>query len=318
MRLHGVIKMKSKTSWATVLLLLFSCFTVQFSQAMLQSSQTISSYGSIVLPNVITYFHCTFSKEDPEGFKLDEPWVLKEPCGYPNELGVWHWVNCDPTGTKMGIIKIVEDPADPGRLCVEFLLDIPGTRPLSFDQHCKLYECQGREPALWGSPYTTLKEAYWKMDYWFPANFQVAENSWRLIFQICGEEGVYGNPNFPQYPQLELVFGDTDFELQNAGFYYTDGIRRDFHIINTVDLPKEGWVTMVIYFRQGSTFRAEDGTVKIWIDGTKVFENHNMSTATYSGTPYVIWGIGNYGGPYEAQGQYIDIKDVTVTSSYPQ
>jgi len=308
--------MKSKTSWATVLLLLFSCFTVQFSQAMLQSSQAISSYGSIVLPDVITYFHCTFSKEGPEGFKLDQPWVLKEPCGYPNELGVWHWVNCDPAGTKMGIIKIVEDPADPGRYCTEFLLDIPGTRPLPRDQHCKLYECQGREPQNYVEPYPTLKEAYYSAKYWFPSDFRVEPKSWRLIWQYCGEEGVYGNPEHTYHPQLSMTFGENNLLLQTGPYYEPGGERKSYILISNTGLPKERWVTIQVYVKQGTAFRSLDGTIIIWMDGIKVFESDEMPTATYSGTPFVIWGIGNYGGQRESQGQSICIKDVMVTSKY--
>ena len=260
---------------------------------------------------MVTYLQSTFSKEDPEGYKLNQPWMRKEPCGYPNELGVWHWVNCGP---KWGTIRLVPDPADANRTCVEMLLDAPGDRPLSNDQHVKLYECQGREAENYAEPYPTLKEAYYHMKYWFPSDFKV--DSWRLIWQYCGEEDVYGNPDHTSSPQMALVFGDTYLYLKSTGYYHKDGQKRSFVVSRNTNLPKDRWVTMVVYVKQGSAFQSEDGTVTVWIDGVKLFERNDIATATYSGTPYVIWGIGNYGGSYEDQGQRIYIKDVMVTSGY--
>jgi len=273
-------------------------------------TKTVASQGAITYSWVpTTYFECSFSYPGPSGYDLNEPWALTEPCGYPNERGTWHWVNC---GTDDGTLKIVTDPADPSRTCLQMLLDTPGSRPLSDNQHVKLYECSARESALWDSPYPTRKEAYWSVSYWFPSDFQVARYSWRLIWQYNGEEGVYGVLTYA--PQFALIFGDTDLELQATGYYYNDGANREYHLINNADLPKDQWVTFTIYVKQGSAFKSEDGTVTIWINGNQVFSSNTFSTATVSGTPYVIWGIGNYGGPLEAQGQYINVKDVTVTS----
>lgn len=275
-------------------------------------SKTIASFGSIRL-NTVTYFQCTFSNEGPEGYKPYQPWVTEEPSGYPCEKGTWHWVNC---GEDWGTIRMVSDPAESDRYCVEMLLSVAGDRPLLNNQHVKLYECQGRDAVNYGEPYTTLKEAYYQMNYWFPSDFRVEPYSWRLIWQYCGEEGVYGNPDYTYSPQMALVFGDTWLYLQSDRYYYPDGQDRSFQLIRNVDLPKERWVPIVVFVKQGSGFRVEDGSVIVWIDGVKVFENHNFATATYSGTPYVIWSIANYGGQYEAQGQFVYIEDVTVTSEY--
>jgi hypothetical protein len=57
-------------------------------------------------------------------------------------------------------------------------------------------------------------------------------------------------------------------------------------------------------------------TLSIWIDGVKLFERHDLPTPTYSRTPYVIWGIGNYEGYNEPEGQRTYIKDVFVTKEY--
>jgi hypothetical protein len=170
----------------------------------------------------------------------------------------------------------------------------------------KLYECQGREASNYVEPYPTTKEAYWHMKYWFPADFKVATNSWRLIWQFCGEENDYAKR---QAPQFALIFGDEYLYLQ---FSQTDS----FPLIRNTDLPKQRWVSIVVFVKQGSTFGTEDGTVVVWMDGVKLFEQHDLPTSTYSGTPYAVWGIGNYGGPYEAEGQFLYIKDVIVSNVF--
>lgn len=296
---------------AILISFLFSCAV----EGLGVFSERIISFGSISMrpPGRITYFLSTFSYEGPSGFRLNESWPNIEPCPYPIEKGAWHWVNCGP---DWGTITLSLDPADENRICLKMSLDAPGTRPLPTNQHVKLYECQGRDASNYVEPYLTLKEAYWKMSYWFPANFSIAKNSWRLIWQYCGEEGVYGNPSHTYAPQLALIFGDTYLYLQMDGYYFQDGQDRSFTLIANSAIPKERWVSIVVFVKQGSAFRIEDGTVIVWMDDIKIFEKHDLPTATYSGTPYVIWGIGNYGGPYEAKGQFIYIKDVKVTSEY--
>jgi hypothetical protein len=309
----GENMMKNVIKACSFSMLVVGCLFTYLSQATSASSAgavtTVNATGGIRL----IYFQSSFQYEGPDGYKLDQAWPETEPCPYPNEKGTWHWVDCGP---NLGTIRLVPDPADSTRLCLEMVLDTPGPRPLSGNQHVKLYECQGREASNYVEPYPTEKEAYWHMEYWFPANFTVATNSWRLIWQFCGEEGVYGNPNQTYSPQFGLIFGDDYLFLQMSGYYYTDGQMRSFQLLSDSDLPKERWVSIVVYVKQGSAFRAEDGTVVIWFDGAKVFERHDLSTSTYSGSPYVIWGIGNYGGPYEPEGQLIYIKDVSVTNQY--
>jgi len=299
-----------------VLLFLFSCFAVQFSQGVSQDSQTVANYGSIVQhERIITYFQCSFAYEEPESYSKGDLWPTWEPCGYPNEKGIWHWVVVRRSKeTYGGNMRLIDDPADPSRLCLETVLDYPGERPLPDDQDSKLYECQGRKPENYPEPYRRLKEAYYQAKYWFPSDFKV--EGWRLIWQVCGEEGVYGNPEHTYAPQISLIFSKTKLRLCIARYYYPDGERRIFPLISNVDLPKERWVSIQVYVKQGSAYRSLDGIVIAWIDGVKVFERNDIPTATYSGTPYVIWGIGNYGGPDEAQGQFHYIKDVMVTSGY--
>jgi Polysaccharide lyase len=268
--------------------------------------------------SITTYFDSSFSYLSGATFGLNTNWPQTEPLQYPTEKGIWNWINDQSSG---GDMRLVADPAVSGSYCLQMINDLSGTRPLSQNQEVKLYQVQNRQTSTYSGPYISTKEAYYQMQYWFPSNFQTA--SWRLIWQICGDSAVYGNAAFANnanagYPQMQLTFGKTNLELETSPFYSANGLWGDYSIINTANLPKDQWVTITVYVKQGSTFQSQDGTVQIWINNALMFTNTHLPTATYTETPYVIWGIGNYGSPYEAQGQYIDIKDVTVTSAYPK
>jgi hypothetical protein len=271
-----------------------------------------SSPFALTSKTPVTYFQSTFSYASTGSYAANQNWPSQEPAGYKIEKGTWNWVN---TGDSADM-KLVVDPATGNSYCLNMVLDYPGTRPLSINQQAKLYNIPSRETQNWNGVQDS-KEVYYTMKYWFPADFSVATHSWRLIWQLNGEVNVYGNPQYTYSPQMALIFGDKDLELQASGYYYTDGASRAYSLINNVDLPKAQWVQITVYVKQGSAFRAQDGTVAIWINGKQVFSSNSLSTSTVSGTPYSIWSIANYGGPYEAQNQYFLIKDVMATNYLP-
>jgi hypothetical protein len=260
----------------------------------------------------VTYFKSTFSYASTGSYAANQNWPSTEPAGYKIEKGTWNWVNTGDTAN----MKLVVDPATGNSYCLKMVLDRLGTRPLSVNQQAKLYNIPSRETSNWNGIQDT-KEVYYTMKYWFPSDFSIARYSWRLIWQLNGEANVYGNPQYTYSPQMALIFGDKDLELQASGYYYKDGQSREYSLINNVDIPKGQWVEIAIYVKQGSSFRTQDGTVTIWINDKQVFSSNTMSTSTVSGTPYAIWSIANYGGPYEAQNQYFLIKDVMATSYLP-
>ncbi len=120
-------------------------------------TRTVSSSGTV--SQMKTYFQADFSTLDPPTFSLNTDWPSTEPCAYPNQEGTWQWVNDGPTN---GDMKLVPDPTNSKSVCLQMILDAPGTRPLPNNQQVKLYEIQAREPQLWGAPYTTTKAAYWQ------------------------------------------------------------------------------------------------------------------------------------------------------------
>jgi hypothetical protein len=200
-------------------------------------------------------------------------------------------------------------------------MDAVGDRPLPDNQHIKLYEVQVRETENYVEPYPTLKEAYFQTRYWFPSSLKV--ENWRLIWQYCGESGVYGNESHTYGPQISLMlvapeYGD-GLRFNIHGYYFPDqSVDQGQEIIikKLSEIPRDQWNTLEVYVKQGSKFRVLDGSVKIWLNGKKIFEANDLPTATYSGTPYVIWGIGNYGGGEELFGQSILMKDVVVSSEF--
>ncbi|GAH00155.1 unnamed protein product, partial [marine sediment metagenome] len=118
---------------------------------------------------------------------------------YKPEKGEWNWVNtaymADGSQPQAwmpdaGNIILVDDPSNPGRLCAKFVLDSPLTRPLSDNQHTKLYEVQGRQSENYGEPFLSTKELFYHFSVWIPSNIDVQE--WgRLIWQECGDETTY-------------------------------------------------------------------------------------------------------------------------------
>ena len=62
--------MKSKIAWASFLTLLFSSFTVQFSQSALQASETMTNHGKIARNNARLLFRSGFE----EGVYLEDPY----------------------------------------------------------------------------------------------------------------------------------------------------------------------------------------------------------------------------------------------------
>ncbi|MFA5365479.1 MAG: hypothetical protein WC325_09910, partial [Candidatus Bathyarchaeia archaeon] len=167
--------------------------------------------------STITYFKSSFTYAGTGNFALNRNFPSAEPLGYQIEKGTWHWVNANVSAN----MKLIKDPLDSSQTCLQMILDQPGTRPLSDNQMSKLYNIQNRETQNWAGSYLTTKEAYYNFKYLFPSNFSVAQDSWRLIWQYNGEDGVYGGLTFD--PQFALIFGDSDLQLQVSGFYYANG-----------------------------------------------------------------------------------------------
>jgi len=116
---------------------------------------------------------------------------------------------------------------------------------------------------------------------------------------------------------LELTFDATQLYAILDNFYYSSDSNEPNHrwtLATLAQLPKEQWISFVVFYKQGTGFRVQDGKLIVWIDGAKKLDVGNVPTGTQSGTPFVIWGIGLYGGPNNPVGQFERFKDVTVTS----
>ncbi len=210
---------------------------------------------------------------------------------------------------------LIPDPADNSRGALKMAFDVAGYA--GGNKHVKLYELQGRSLTKKGArenynvePYVSKKEAYYHFKVWFPSNTTIA--SWRLLWQFCGEDGVYGVKTFP--PQVRLNFEGSTLKVIVADYYYPDRQVHRWNIASLADIPKDQWVQFVVFYKQSSGFRVEDGTMIVWMNGENLFERHDLPTATESGTPFATWGIGLYGSSNEPVGQVQLFKDIKVTS----
>lgn len=284
------------------------------------------------IPEGTPYFNCTFS-DNTTYYENFEPFLLEEPSGYIPEKGLWNWVNCRPeppypegfwtvAGPYAGSIYMIPDPVDTSRACVKFILDSPETRPFPTDQHTKLYELQSENMVNYGSTYVTAKEAYYNFKVYVPSTLDVQDRI--LIWQLCGDLASYGDPESGfTGPQISLSFISYGYPTAQSlsliihEDYYNDSTTRYFYPCTTSAFPKDQWVDITIYVKQGSDFQAEDGIVTVWLNTVQVVHSETVPTASYSGTPYFIWGIGCYGSNAELLNQTVYFKDVSVTMDYP-
>ncbi|OGJ22075.1 hypothetical protein A3K73_06515 [Candidatus Pacearchaeota archaeon RBG_13_36_9] len=263
----------------------------------------------------VIYHKSSFSYKQLPDFDYYDTFPRSEPCAYLPEKGQWGWVNAAIYGGNMWLAP---DPTNSSRAALYMSFDDPNYS--NSDKHVKLYELQGREfnnkgakPNYNVEPYVSDKRAYYHFDVWFPNNTVIA--SWRLIWQICGEESVYTG-GVGNNPQFRLVFEGNHLNAVLDDYYYTDAKVHRWTVTTLEDLPKDQWIEFVVLYEQGSGFKNEDGTVVVWIDGIKKFERNDIPTATQSGTPFFVWGIGCYGSPIEPYGQVQLFKDVMVTSNF--
>ena len=279
--------------------------------------------GAPTPPIIETYFQSSFSYTTI-ALPLNTPMPLQEPSVYTPEKGTWQWVNVGPNRLIPfgGSQTLVADPADSSKICIKFTLEANETRPLAADQHTKLYNVPADENANWQGDYISNRAAYYYLKFMLMPGFTVS--NWILMFQICGDKSSYG-ANTPlvvdertlNNPQFQLTWTNDSLMLVLDDFYRSSLTDFSQNIISISSVSKGAWHDLVVYYKMGSEFRAADGTIKVWIDGSKLFDASNMETCSYSGTPYMIWGIGNYGSRYEAYGTTIYFKDVEVTNVAP-
>jgi hypothetical protein len=274
-------------------------------------------------PTSETYFQSSFSYATT-ALPLDTPMPQQEPSVYVPEKGTWQWVNVGPSSFVPygGSQKLVADPTDLSKICMKFTLDANGTRPLPSDQHTKLYNIPENEKANWQGDYIKNKAAYYYLKFMLKSDFIVSK--WNLMFQICGDKSSYGAKPLPivdgltpNNPQFQLTWTNDSLALILDDFYRSSLTDFSQDLISQSSISKDAWHDLVVYYKMGSAFKAADGTIKVWIDGSKLFGASNMETCSYSGTPYMIWGIGNYGSRYEPYGTTIYFKDVEVTNAAP-
>jgi hypothetical protein len=267
--------------------------------------------------NITTYFKCSFSQPQTN-YGYQQAFPDGEPCGYQCEKGIWGWA---VTSLYGGHMYLVHDPEDASRAAIKFIYDVPNFTDANVPEKgvkaVKFYELQGRTPSQKGTkpnydvePYLSTKEAYYHFKVLFPASTTVGSN-WRMVFQVCGLESDY----VTHPPQLSMAFEGDDLNVIMYGAYWTDNKAHRWLLSKLQALPKDEWIDVVVYYKQGTGWQVQNGTVTIWMDGVKKFDSHALPTGTSTGEPFVIWGIALYSSIGLPAGEYQMYKDVVVASS---
>lgn len=237
--------MKFTTAWAGVLTLLFSCFTVQFSQAVLQASQTMTNYGSIAPLNPKNDI---FWEYGAESGLLQPPF---SPIGV-SPGGTYCAHSSDPSGTWITTQKVRT-----GRYALKDYI-----HPPPHDNPCRRLHNQ-----WWGN---THDEFYFSVWVYFPSSstwdqldtsvsspwvnvggnvrtyFGPLDDEWRYS---TGMAWVVNRKTNRIYVEWDFMQGyhNQRIELHGSGHYVHDFV--------------DEWVQLQIYYK----FHPTDGAFQAWL-----------------------------------------------------
>jgi len=297
-------------------------------------------FPTIFIPNVYanptntTYFNCTFATEQPPTYDYYDAFPLVEPSTYTCEKGKWGWVAT--SNVYGGNMYLIPDPSNGSRGCVKFVYDYPSW--VNQRKQVKLYEHMSphvpsakSDYSNWNvEPFLSQKEFYVKFDMWIPSGLSVSpDGTWLLIFQILGE-AYYSAGGLDNNPQFQLVFGADNILYASMDNYYYNRPQGQNDITaiadlgtspTTPDIPTGQWVEFVIFWKESSGFRVQDGTITVWMNNQTIWNRENMPTADYDGDyvsgyvdGFVGWALSFYG--YAGLNDFVYYKDVWATSEY--
>lgn len=306
---------------------------VLFSLTNYAGGYTVSPYGqgqyflfkNCVISNTRNtpiYFSSNFTTPGISPYNLNSAWSSTEPVGYPLEKGVWDWIaNRRPSADPMwnyaaGTIKLIPDPTNPAQSCLQMIMDGTRndgstTRPLSYDQHVKLYELQWNRSGNYNYfEVLTNKEMWYNFKIYLPNSFVVS--GWRLWWQIMRDSGTSSSEPGPHLALIASSDGTLYFQVRRN--YTSSGTDRLVAVTALSSIPRNQWVAICVYVKLGTARYAQNGTVRIYIDGSMIFDNSTIETCGVTGAPLQAWGIANYGGVAEGYNQYVLFKEVSVSN----
>ncbi len=251
------------------------------------SSTTLSGGG-------VVYLQSSFAYEGGP-FVEGQNWWSAGAASYPCEVG--HWDSIDYSGNTPtgGDIRLVEDPTDPSRLCLEFELTQPGARPLSENQHTKLWDHADKGWAMENQ----VTEAYYQGEVYIPTAFTYGAN----IFQF-GQSAGYGCGQMPI--SRVGIRSDGHIKYQNK---LKDRVWHDLG-----ELPVSEWLEICVYLKESSDYYTANGEVKIWINDVLMYSDNTQRLGNLCERYGFYWSINNYGDDYEPQGKKVLWRNVIVSS----
>ena len=200
--------------------------------------------------------------------------------------------------TTGGTGRLVQDPTDPSRLCLELENTCPGPRPLSDGQRTKLWDVADTG---WAQDYQ-VEEAYYYGEVYFPQPYIDGSN----IIQ-------WGHwaPTHGSMPEAKIII-DSDNHL-----YYKNKVNEaGRHDLGEV--PFGEWISICVYLKTSSTYWAVDGEARVWVNGVeKWYDSAHQGRSKTADHYMFVWSINNYSTAYEPQGTHLYWRNVKVTSEYP-
>ena len=293
--------MRLKIYWPVLLLLLFSFFTLQFSQAVLQDSQTMTNYGSIV-PHIGIFFEYGAESE-----------VLQPPLAHagPNGEG-------DHSGSNVTIVNTVARSGTKSIMIYE--------KPPPHSDAQRRVECR---------TYDTKTEYYMSWHTYFPSNKFTAGVDYTSWKALSGQTLRY----YPSGQSRWTYKNSWGFTLLSSGkisirvdYTWNNGYDEWYtgYTLNSTYL--DTWIHFELYTKIAN---GTAGIHKAWINGNLVKEVTGIATDPRDdlsrwNSESCDWTYGYAGEPfwkiqiYNSQGQpecwyYWDdvvLSDTYVPSSY--
>lgn len=151
----------------------------------------------------------------------------------------------------------------------------------------------------WCEP-SEVDSAYFSAWYYFPERVDVSAGWWN-IFQFKSRTEETNDPWW--------ILNVGNREDGTMYIYLRDWIHERSYEQHAMDLPVGEWVHLEVFLR-----RAEDptGQIKVWQDGTLLFDVTNVQTNYDSGR--VSWGINSYSSGLEPRPTIIYVDDVAMST----
>ncbi len=247
-------------------------------------------------PTIRKFFECRFDNAQSPTFDVADNWPTTEPVAYicDKTNSVWNWISNYRDGAAFahsGVITIENDPYVSGKTCVKLNRNAGGPFE-SVDQHCKLYELQGRSTGgvnnianYQNTDWSINKRGWWNWDIYIPTGFNWS--SWILIWQSYGSEPV-GDLGGPQF-QIVYSSGYLYFKIQP--WASSTGASIWYMLCAVSSLPTNQWVHMSLFLNQGTGWQHADGVGEFWVNGVRVWQStaveSTLMAQAYGDTTYI-------------------------------